>query len=72
LATHHVQGLDFEKPILELERKIDELKGFTAREDLDMSGELKKLEAKLDQIKKETYGNLTPWQRVQLARHPNT
>jgi acetyl-CoA carboxylase carboxyl transferase subunit alpha len=63
-------GLDFEKPIIELERKIEELKGFTAREDLDMSGELKKLEAKLAQIKKDTYGNLTPWQRVQLARHP--
>jgi acetyl-CoA carboxylase carboxyl transferase subunit alpha len=53
-----------------LERKIEELKGFTAREDMDMSGELKKLEAKLSQIKKDTYGNLTPWQRVQLARHP--
>lgn len=63
-------GLDFEKPIIELERKIDELRGFTAREDLDMSGELKKLEAKLAQIKKDIYENLTPWQRVQLARHP--
>jgi acetyl-CoA carboxylase carboxyl transferase subunit alpha len=63
-------GLDFEKPIIELERKIDELKGFTAREDLNMSGELRKLEVKLSQIKKEIYENLTPWQRVQLARHP--
>jgi len=66
----HIPGLDFEKPIIELERKIDELKGFTAREDLNMSGEVKKLEAKLAQIKKEVYENLTPWQRVQLARHP--
>lgn len=66
----HIPGLDFEKPIIELERKIDELKGFTTREDLDMSGEVKKLEAKLSQIKKEVYENLTPWQRVQLARHP--
>jgi len=66
----HIPGLDFEKPIIELERKIEELKGFTAREDLDMSGELKKLEARLAQIKKETYEKLTPWQRVQLARHP--
>ena len=69
MATH-MPGLDFEKPIIELERKLEELKGFTAREDLDMSGELKKLEAKLAQIKKDTYENLTPWQRVQLARHP--
>ena len=66
----HIPGLDFEKPIIELERKIDELKGFTAREDLNMSGEVKKLEARLSQIKKEVYENLTPWQRVQLARHP--
>lgn len=66
----HIPGLDFEKPIIELERKIEELKGFTAREDINMSGELKKLEAKLAQIKQEIYENLTPWQRVQLARHP--
>lgn len=66
----HIPGLDFEKPIIELERKIEELKGFTTREDLDMSGEVKKLETKLSQIKKEVYENLTPWQRVQLARHP--
>ncbi len=66
----HIPGLDFEKPIIELERKIDELKGFTTREDLNMSGEVKKLEAKLSQIKKEVYESLTPWQRVQLARHP--
>lgn len=63
-------GLDFEKPIIELERKIEELKGFTTREDLNMSGEMKKLEGKLAEIKKEIYENLTPWQRVQLARHP--
>lgn len=69
MATH-IPGLDFEKPIIELERKIDELKGFTTREDLNMSGEVKKLEARLSQIKKEVYENLTPWQRVQLARHP--
>jgi len=69
LATH-ITGLDFEKPIIELEKKIDELKGFTTREDLDMSGEVKKLETKLAQIKKDVYENLTPWQRVQLARHP--
>ena len=69
MATH-IPGLAFEKPIIELERKIEELKGFTTREDLNMSGEVKKLETKLSQIKKEVYENLTPWQRVQLARHP--
>lgn len=63
-------GLDFEKPIVELERKIEELRGFTAREDIDISGELKRLEEKLGRIKREVYGNLTPWQKVQIARHP--
>ena len=65
-----MNGLDFEKPIIELERKIEELKGFTARADLDISGEVKRLEEKLAQIKGEVYSNLTAWQRVQLARHP--
>ncbi len=63
-------GLDFEKPILELERKIEELKSFTAREDINLSGEIKKLESRLEKVKKEIFENLTPWQRVQIARHP--
>lgn len=63
-------GLDFEKPILELERKIEELKAFTSQEDIDLSGEIKKLEAKLKEVKKNIFENLTPWQRVQIARHP--
>ncbi|NQT23675.1 MAG: acetyl-CoA carboxylase carboxyltransferase subunit alpha [Candidatus Omnitrophica bacterium] len=63
-------GLDFEKPILELERKIEELKTFTAREDIDLSSEIKKLESRLEKVKKEVFDNLTPWQRVQIARHP--
>jgi acetyl-CoA carboxylase carboxyl transferase subunit alpha len=66
----HMPGLEFEKPILELERKIEELRGFTAHRDIDISGEVRKLEDKLSQIKKEIYDNLTPWQRVQIARHP--
>jgi len=69
MATH-VTGLEFERPIIELERKIDELKGFTAHRDIDISGEVRRLEEKLDHIKKEIYDNLTPWQRVQIARHP--
>jgi acetyl-CoA carboxylase carboxyl transferase subunit alpha len=65
-----VPGLEFEKPIIDLERKIEELKGFTSHKDIDISGEIKRLEDKLVQIKKDIYGNLTPWQRVQIARHP--
>ncbi len=63
-------GLDFEKPIFELERKIEELKKFTSQEDIDLTSETKKLEAKLKEIKKNIFENLTPWQRVQIARHP--
>ncbi len=63
-------GLDFEKPILELERKIEELKKFTSSEKIDLSSEIKKLEDRLENLKKEVFENLTPWQRVQIARHP--
>ena len=63
-------GLDFEAPILELERKIEELKKFTSKEDIDLTSEIKRLEEKLMQVKKEIFENLTPWQRVQVARHP--
>lgn len=69
MATH-VPGLDFEKPIIELERKIAELKGFTVNRNIDISGEITRLEEKLAHIKKDIYDNLTPWQRVQIARHP--
>lgn len=63
-------GLDFEKPILELERKIEELKKFSSSQKLDINSEISKLEEKLDKVKKEVFSNLTPWQRVQIARHP--
>jgi acetyl-CoA carboxylase carboxyl transferase subunit alpha len=67
----NIPGLEFEKPIIELERKIQELKGFnTSRQEIDISSEVKRLEEKLTNIKKEIYENLTPWQRVQIARHP--
>jgi acetyl-CoA carboxylase carboxyl transferase subunit alpha len=65
-----LEGLDFEKPILELEKKIEELKSIATRQDIDFSGEIKRLEEKLEDIKHQTYSNLTAWQRVQLARHP--
>jgi acetyl-CoA carboxylase carboxyl transferase subunit alpha len=70
MAAHHMPGLDFERPIMDLERKIEELKGFTSHKDIDISGEISRLEEKLSHIKKDVYDNLTPWQRVQIARHP--
>ncbi|NQT06089.1 MAG: acetyl-CoA carboxylase carboxyltransferase subunit alpha [Candidatus Omnitrophica bacterium] len=63
-------GLDFEKPILELERKIEELKKFTSQENINLSSEIKKLEGRLEEVKKDIFENLTPWQKVQIARHP--
>jgi acetyl-CoA carboxylase carboxyl transferase subunit alpha len=65
-----MQGLEFEKPIVELEKKIQELRNFISDKKIDLSSELKRLEDKLEQLKKDTYTNLTPWQRVQIARHP--
>jgi len=65
-----MNGLDFEKPIVELDKRIQELKKFISDKKIDLSSEVKRLEDKLQQLKKDTYGNLTAWQRVQLARHP--
>lgn len=62
--------LDFEKPIVELERKIEELRNFTSDKKIDLSSEIKKLEEKLEKLRKEVYSNLSAWQRVQIARHP--
>ena len=63
-------GLDFEKPIFELEKKIQELRHFISDKKIDLSSEVKRLEDKLEHLKKDTYTNLSAWQRVQLARHP--
>ncbi|MBI3008838.1 MAG: acetyl-CoA carboxylase carboxyl transferase subunit alpha, partial [Candidatus Omnitrophica bacterium] len=63
-------GLDFERPILELEKKIADLRVFAQKEKIDLSQETKKLEEKLEASKKDIFGNITPWQMVQIARHP--
>ena len=63
------KSLDFEKPILELEKKISELKSLASDGSVDFSSEINKLERKLKEVKKEVFSKLTPWQRVQVARH---
>ncbi|HVO33634.1 MAG TPA: acetyl-CoA carboxylase carboxyltransferase subunit alpha [Elusimicrobiota bacterium] len=63
-------GLEFEKPILELEKKIQELKSCSASEHLDFTDEIRVLEEKCEQLRQQVYLNLTPWQRVTIARHP--
>ncbi|MCH7732393.1 MAG: acetyl-CoA carboxylase carboxyltransferase subunit alpha [Candidatus Marinimicrobia bacterium] len=62
--------LNFEKPIIELERKIDDLKSINAAGNTDLSQEIRKLEDKHKKLIEKTYSNLSRWQRVQLARHP--
>lgn len=62
--------LDFEKPIVELERKISELRSYTQDSGMDFSQEIATLQGRLASLKEETYKNLTRWQRVMLARHP--
>lgn len=65
-----ITGLEFEKPILELEKKIEELRSCAATEHMDFSEEIRILEEKCVQLKRQIYGGLTPWQRVLIARHP--
>ena len=65
-----VNGLDFEKPILELELKIAELKSLAADGSINLSDEIKTLEKRLEKVKREVFDSLTPWQKVQIARHP--
>jgi acetyl-CoA carboxylase carboxyl transferase subunit alpha len=61
--------LDFERPILELEQKITEMRSYA--DNLDIADEITTLENKVDQLRMNVYSNLTRWQRVQLARHPD-
>ena len=60
--------LDFEKPVVELEQKIEEMRKYS--DNLDIAEEIQTLEKKVDQLRRSVYTNLTRWQRVQLARHP--
>jgi acetyl-CoA carboxylase carboxyl transferase subunit alpha len=62
-------ALEFEKPILELEKRIQELKQLAADGQGDLDGEIRKLEAKAQGLEEEIYRNLTRWQIVQLSRH---
>ncbi|MEI6085017.1 MAG: acetyl-CoA carboxylase carboxyltransferase subunit alpha [Verrucomicrobiota bacterium] len=62
--------LEFEKPIVELEQTIEELRKQADEQKIDLSAQIKSIEEKLETTRKEVFTNLTPWQRVQLARHP--
>ena len=63
--------LEFEKPIAELEGKIEELRHLTNAGDINIADEVTKLQTKVDKLLRQTYAKLTPAQKVQVARHPN-
>jgi acetyl-CoA carboxylase carboxyl transferase subunit alpha len=62
--------LEFEKPLRELEKQLEALHQQSLENNIDMSAELGAIEAKIEETRREIYSNLSPWQRVQVARHP--
>ena len=62
--------LEFERPVVELERQIEEMKSLSSTGSVDLSEEISRLERKADKLRSEVYSNLNRWQKVQLARHP--
>ena len=64
-------SLDFEKPIIELENKLNQMKDIAAKNGKSLDKEALSLEDKIIELKKEIFSNLTRWQKVQLSRHPN-
>ncbi len=62
--------LEFERPIAELEAKVEEMRRYAASENIDMGEEIAKLEDRMEKLKHDIYSNLTRWQKVQIARHP--
>ena len=64
------QNWDFEKPIIELEKKIEGIKKFSEEKNVDLSSEISDLISKLKNLKKDFYSKLSPWQKIQISRHP--
>ena len=62
--------LEFEKPLRDLARQLDELRQQSVETNVDMVQEARSIEKKIEAMQREIYSNLTPWQKVQLARHP--
>ncbi len=62
--------LEFEKPIVELENKIEEMRAYTDSTGIDLQDDIKRLEEKTEELRSQIFSDLTRWQRVQVARHP--
>jgi acetyl-CoA carboxylase carboxyl transferase subunit alpha len=65
-----ISHLDFEKPIAQLDERIAQLRSVNALHDVDVASEIARLEAKRGELVASTYASLTPWQKTQVARHP--
>ena len=65
-----IYTLEFEKPIVELEQTLEALRTQAQEQKIDLSSQIKSIEEQLETTRREIFSNLTPWQRVQLARHP--
>ncbi len=65
-----IQPLEFEKPIIQLEEKLADLKRHSRANDINFDSEVRRMQSKIEDTKRDIYLNLTPWQRVQIARHP--
>jgi acetyl-CoA carboxylase carboxyl transferase subunit alpha len=61
---------DFEQPIVEIDKRIEELKKSAQEQSIDLSEQIKNLEKTRDELKQKIYNSLSPWQRIQIARHP--
>ena len=64
-----LQPLDFEKPILDLERRLEDLKTHSDKHDVDLESAIDTIQKKIEETRRQIYGDLTAWQRVQIARH---
>jgi acetyl-CoA carboxylase carboxyl transferase subunit alpha len=65
-----MQFLDFEKPLEDLYAQVNKMKEMSAKNQVDVTATIRELEASIDKTRSQIYNNLTPWQRVQLSRHP--
>src|ERR1700710_690928 len=66
-----MQFLDFEKPLEDLYSQINKLKELSAKSKVDVANSIRELETAIEKTRSQIYENLTPWQRVQLSRHPD-
>jgi len=65
-----IAPLEFEKPLVEFEKRLDELRKLTGKQKIEAGDEITSLEKKLEEARRDIYGKLSPWQRVQIVRHP--